>query len=474
MSVSLDSLHTLGVVETAEAVASGAVSAEIVAEAALDRLRTLGPRFNAVIALDAARARESARAVDAARAKGEALGPLAGVPLAHKDLFYRAGRICAGGSIIRKDFVPDVTSAALERLDAAGALDLGRLHLAEFALSPTGFNAHDGHGRNPWNLDYCSGGSSSGSGAAVAARLVCGAMGSDTGGSIRHPAAMCGITGLKPTHGLVPMFGAMPLAPSLDTLGPLARSARDAARLLSVIAGPDPRDGSTLAAPVCDYEAGLSGDLHGVTIAVPNGYYREAATPEILALLDESLAALKDRGARIIQTAVPDMALLNAMMQLIMGVEGATLHRRWLAERPQDYGAQIRARLLPGLAYPATRYAEALMLRAKLTQSWLAAAMGEADMVHIPTLAVPVPTIAETTEGAPVDVAAAIARVTHCTRAINYLGLPSLSLPCGFTTNGMPAAFQLVGRPFGEEVLLKAGDAYQRATDFHRQTPPGC
>lgn len=467
-------LHALGVVEAAEAVASGAVSAEALALCALERLEQIGPRFNAVVALDAERALDAARAVDAARTRGDGLGPLAGVPLAHKDLFYRAGRPCAGGSLIRRDFVPDVTASVLERLDAAGALDLGRLHLAEFALSPTGFNAHDGHGRNPWSLDHCSGGSSSGSGAAVAARLVSAALGSDTGGSIRHPSAMCGLTGLKPTHGLVPMFGAMPLSPSLDTLGPLARSARDAARLLTVIAGPDPRDGSTLAAPARDYEAGLDGDLSGLTIAVPAGYYREAATPEILALLDESLVVLKARGVRIVETRVPDMATLNAMMQLVMGVEAAALHRRWLQERPQDYGAQVRARILPGLAYSATRYAEALMLRGKLVQDWLASAMAGADMVHIPTLAVPVPTIAETTEGEPADVAAAIARVTHCTRAINYLGLPALSVPCGFTAGDLPAAFQLVGRPFGEAALLKAGDAYQRATDVHLRPPPGC
>ncbi|TCT01078.1 amidase [Aquabacter spiritensis] len=463
-----------GVVAAAEMVASGAVSAEALASAALARLSDLGPRYNAVVALDAAHALEQARAVDLARARGAPLGPLAGVPLAHKDLFYRAGRPCAGGSKIRKDFVPDITATALERLDEAGAVDLGRLHLAEFALSPTGFNAHDGHGRNPWRLDHCSGGSSSGSGAAVAARLVSGALGSDTGGSIRHPAAMCGITGLKPTHGLVPLFGAMPLSPSLDTLGPLAVSVRDCARLLGVIAGPDPRDASTLAAPRRSYEAALGGDLRGVTIAVPQDYYRTAATPDILVLLDASLAALRAAGARIVETCVPDMALLNAMMQLVMGVEAAALHRGWMEERPQDYGAQVRARILPGFAYPAVRYAEALMLRAKLAQDWLATAMGDADMVHLPTLAVPVPSIAETTEGDASDIAAAIGRVTHCTRAINYLGLPSLSVPCGFAGNGLPAAFQLVGRPFAEAMLLKAGDAYQRETDFHLRLPPDC
>ncbi|WP_029005402.1 amidase [Azorhizobium doebereinerae] len=470
----MSALHELGLVETAEAIASGAVTSEAVTRVALDRLESLGPRYHAIMAIDRYGALDAARAVDLARAKGEDIGPLGGVPLAHKDLLYRAGRVCTGGSIIRKDFVADTTASVLERLDGAGALDLGTLHLAEFALSPTGFNAHYGHGRSPWNLDYGSGGSSSGSGAAVAARLVSGALGSDTGGSIRHPSAMCGVTGLKPTHGLVPLYGAMPMAPSLDTIGPLTRSARDAARLLSVIAGPDVRDAATLSAPERDYESGLVGDLKGLTIAVPQGYYRTTADREILALMDESLAVLREAGAKVVETTVPDMALVNALMQVVMTSEAAALHRRWLTERPEDYGAQVRARILPGFALPATRYVEALMMRADVARDWLACAMGEADMVHVPTLPVPVPSIAQTTQGAPEDVAIAIARVTHCTRGISYLGLPSLSVPCGFTANGLPAAFQLVGRPYGEPVLLRAGDAYQRRTDFHTRLPPDC
>ncbi len=469
----MNALFELGVVETADAIADGSLSAETATSTALERLATYGPALNAVVSLDPEGALARARATDLARARGEPLGPLAGVPMAHKDLLYRAGRPCAGGSLIRRDFVPDETAVVLERLDGAGAIDLGRLQLAEFALSPTGLNAHYGHGRNPWNPDYCSGGSSSGSGAAVAARLVPAALGSDTGGSIRHPAAMCGITGVKPTHGLVPLAGAMPLAPSLDSIGPLCRSARDAARLLTVIAGPSPRDGSTVLAPRRDYEAGLSGDLKGLSIAVPEPYYREAADADILALLDDSLKVLAERGARIVATAVRDMAAINSAMQLMMAVEAATLHRRWIEERPDDYGAQVLSRIAPGLAYPATRYVEAVSLRGPLTADWLATAMGEADMVHIPTLPVAVPSIAATTEGSAEAVAAALGRVTHCTRAINYLGLPSVAVPCGFAHNGLPASFQLVGRPFGEAALLRAADAYQRVTSFHRALPPG-
>lgn len=460
----------LGLVETAAAIANGALTSEAATQAALDRLLTIGKSLNAVVRIEPELALEAARRFD--RVGGSRNGLLAGVPLAHRDLFYRAGRPCAGGSIILRDHVPNTTATVLSRLDAAGAIDLGTLHLAEFAVSPTGYNKHYGHGRNPWNPEYCSGGSSSGSGASVAARLVPAALGTDTGGSVRHPAAMCGVVGVKPTNGLVSNHGVMPLVPSFDCVGPLTRSARDAARMLSVIAGPDPNDGATMMASARDYESGLTGDAKGLTVAVPHEYYREGADPDVLALLDASLQVLSDAGARIVRTSVPDMALVNALAGLMLGVEAATLHREWLRERPHDYADQVRARIEPGLLYPATRYAEALMMRGTIAREWLAAAMGDADMVHLPTIPVPVPSIAESTRGSPADVAMMIARVTHCTRGINYLGLPSIAVPCGFASNGLPASFQLVGRPFAEPVLLRAADAYQRRTDWHKRVPP--
>jgi aspartyl-tRNA(Asn)/glutamyl-tRNA(Gln) amidotransferase subunit A len=468
----MSDLSELGVVETADLIAQGAISAEAATEAALQRLERTGPRLNAVARIDREHAREAALAVDKRRATGAALGPLGGVPLAHKDLFYRKGRPCDCGSLIQRGFVPEVTATALQRLDAAGAVDLGTLHMAEFAVSPTGYNKHYGHGRNPWNADYCSGGSSSGSGAAVGGRLVAGALGTDTGGSIRHPAAMCGVLGLKPTNGLVSNHGVMPLSPTLDCVGPLARSAQDLARLLSVIAGPDVHDGATMAAPKRDYEQALASDLAGLTVAVPRGYYRDDGDAAVIKLADASLDVLRNAGAKVIETQPPDMALVNALTLVVLGVEATTLHRRWLQERPGDYAEQVRARIEAGLFYPATRYAEALMLRANVAQEWLDATMGQADVVHIPTIRVPVPSIAESTTGEPADIAAMIGRVTHCTRAINYLGLPSLAVPCGFAANGLPVSFQLVGRPYAEPTLLRAAHAYQARTEWHRRGPP--
>lgn len=461
----------LGLCDLADAIAEGSVTSEAATEAALQGLSTIGQELNAVVRLEADRSRQQARDADRRRMSGKPGGPLFGVPLAHKDLFFRAGMLCEAGSKILAGYRPAETATVLERLDAAGALDIGALHLAEFALSPTGYNGHLGHARNPWSLDHCPGGSSSGSAAVVAARLVPAALGSDTGGSIRHPAAMCGVTGLKPTHGLVPLSGTVPLSPSLDCVGPLTRSARDAARMMTVIAGGDHRDGATAGAPRRDYESRLDGDLRGLTIAVPRPYYREGGDEAVLAAIEESLAVFHDAGARIVETTVPDMAVINAMFHVLMTVEAATYHRHWLETRPEDYADQVRSRIEPGLFYPATRYAEALMLRATLAREWLSAAMGSSDLVHVPVLRHPVPSIAETTEGDVAAVAAAIGRVTHCTRGISYLGLPVLAAPCGFVAE-LPVAFQLVGRHFAEPLLLRAGHAFQARTSWHVRKPP--
>jgi aspartyl-tRNA(Asn)/glutamyl-tRNA(Gln) amidotransferase subunit A len=281
---------------------------------------------------------------------------------------------------------------------------------------------------------------------------------------------MCGLTGLKPTWSRVSRANAMALSWSLDSIGPLARDARDCARLMTLIAGADASDPTAARVSVPDYEAGLSGDLKGITIAVPGDYYYDHVTPEVKAALDASLAALRERGAKTVTTRVPDMALVNALMIVVMAVEAASIHRNWLATRPQDYADQVRSRIEPGLYYPATRYTEALSLRAKIAAEYVATAMKGADLLHLPTLSFAVPSIAETTTGDPAAVAAKIGAITHCTRGINYLGLPSLAVPCGFV-GGLPVGFQLVGKPFAEALLLRAGDAYQRVTDWHAKVP---
>jgi aspartyl-tRNA(Asn)/glutamyl-tRNA(Gln) amidotransferase subunit A len=268
--------------------------------------------------------------------------------------------------------------------------------------------------------------------------------------SVPIPAVRCAIP--------VPTDGVMPLSASLDCTGPLARTARDAARLLSVIAGRD-------------YEATIGDGVAGLTVAIPGGYYRERLDPVIAARLDEAVKTFRTLGVTIIETAPPDMAIINALMQVLMSVEAATIHRRWLIERPQDYADQVRSRIEPGLFYPATRYVEALSLRAQISEQWIASCIGTTDLALLPTLSIPVPTIKATTEGAPADVAGVIGQLTHCTRGINYLGLPGASVPCGFDAAGMPVGFQLVGRPYAEAAILRAAHAYQGATDWHLRVP---
>ena len=204
---------------------------------------------------------------------------------------------------------------------------------------------------------------------------------------------------------------------------------------------------------------------------MPGNYYYDHVTPEVKKALDTSIEAMRDLGAKIVTTTTPDMALVNALMIVVMAVEAASMHRNWLATRPQDYADQVRSRIEPGLYYPATRYTEAFSLRAKIAAEYIASTMKGADLLHLPAISVPVPSIMETTAGDPAAVAAKIGVLTHCTRGINYLGLPSLGLPCGFA-NGLPLGFQLVGKPFTEALLLRAGDAYQRISDWHKRLPP--
>jgi aspartyl-tRNA(Asn)/glutamyl-tRNA(Gln) amidotransferase subunit A len=323
----------------------------------------------------------------------------------------------------------------------------------------------------------------------VAARLVFGSLGSDTGGSIRHPAAMCGITGLKPTWRRVSSAGVLPLSTSLDCPGPMAQTARDCARLLTLIARPDARDGLCTTQPAEDYEARLDGDLRGLRIGVPQGYYCDGLDPQVAAALEASLDVLRRRGATLVAVGVPDMALVNALAQVVMGVEAAAVHGRWLAQRPQDYADQVLRRIEPGLAYPAVRYVEALALRRRVTLDWIDHCLADCDLVHLPTLPMTTPTIAATTlaataagttagtsadtnAGDPAAILQALGRVTHATRGINYLGLPAISVPAGFSDDGLPLAFQLVARPYAEGVLLQAADAHQRDTDWHRRLPP--
>jgi aspartyl-tRNA(Asn)/glutamyl-tRNA(Gln) amidotransferase subunit A len=460
----------LSLTEVAQAIAQKRVSSREVTKSCLDRITQWQPRLNAFMSIEGDEALAAADVADAALASGKSRGVLHGVPLAHKDMYYDAGKVVTCGSKIRRDWVATSTATSLQRLKDAGSVRLGALQMSEFAYGPTGHNAHYGPVHNPWGLDHVTGGSSSGSGSAVAARLTFAALGSDTGGSIRMPAHFCGVTGLKTTVGRISRAGAMPLSQSLDTVGPLARTVEDCALLLGLMAGADPEDPTCLAGEVPDYAAAMQQPIKGLTIGIPSTFYVDDLDAEVARVLDETKEVLKGEGVNIVQVELPDQRQLTAACQFVLAVEAAAFHKRWMIERPQDYGPQVLMRLQNGLAIPAVSYLEAMRWRGPALAAYLASVAG-VDAVLAPVAPVAAPTIAESDVGNSPDAEAVIQRLTRFTRPVNYLGLPSLAIPCGFTKAGLPVGMQLIGRSFDEAVLLRIGATFQRATDFHQKRP---
>ncbi len=459
-------------VETADALARGVLSSVELTRICLERAHRANAVLNCFIRIDDEAALAEARAADAARAAGRSLGPLHGVPLAVKDMFYDPARDTNSGSRIRQGFRATTTATVLARLRSAGAVTLGALNMTEFALGPTGHNAFYGACHNPWNPRYIAGGSSSGAGAAVAARLVAGALGSDTSGSIRLPAAANGVLGLKATYGRVSRAGVMPLSWSIDHVGPLARTARDLARLLGVIAGHDPADPCTSRRPVPDYELAQGGGIAGLALGIPRTFYLDGVAADVRTALDAALAALESAGARLVPVDVPPAEQLTELGRAVVYAEAAALHGHWLRTRPDDYSPQVRVRATTGIAIPAAAYLEALLLRPALLRQFVTTVFGACDVLFTPTLAIPVPTLAETDPGDDAAMWVTIAQLVRCTAPFNYLGVPALAVPAGFTDNGLPASFQLVGRPFAEARLLRVAAAYQAVTDWHERAPP--
>ena len=454
------------------AIRAGKVSAVTAMEAALARAQAVQPKLNAFLRIDADLALDGARLADKDLARGHLRGPLHGVPMAHKDMYYRRGVPSSYGGKLGPSRPAPSTATALERLDAAGSIQYGVLNMAEFAFGPTGHNYHYGHCANAWDPARITGGSSSGSGTAVAARASFAALGSDTGGSIRLPAAFCGVSGIKPTYGRVSRAGAMPLSFSLDTVGPLARTVEDCALILRELAGPDARDPTTEAREVPDYMAELRRPVAGLVIGKPRQYFYDGCDAEIVAAMEASLEVFRRLGARVVEVDLPDFEAWNAAATMIIGAEAAAMHGNWLRTRPQDYSPQVRARLEQGMVVPAAAYIDSLRLRGVALREFSEQVFSKVDVLHAPVVAFPTPGIAETDVGGGPKMAALLGQVTRLTRPGNFLGVPALSVPAGFTKAGMPVGMQLQGRPFDEATLFALGHAYQGATDHHRKMPP--
>lgn len=467
----MTSLACRSLVAIAEAIRTKDVSAREVLESCLSRISVFQPKLNCFIDVATEQARAAATRADEFLARGGTPGPLHGVPLAHKDLFDRADRLATAGAKIRRADRPRRTATVLERIDDAGAIDLGPLHLAEFAAGATGHNMVLGPCRNPWNLALTPGGSSSGSATAVAARLAYGSLASDTGGSIRLPAHFCGLAGLRPTIGRVSRAGVFARSWSMDAVGPITRTVRDAARLLGTIAGSDARDPTAEDIAVPDYEAALERPLAGVRIGVPRNYFYDRIADSVRGPVEASLAVYRELGAALVAIEVPDLDVAFGLAQIVAKVEAAALHEEWITTRPDDYEPGIRSEMEVGLFIPAVRYVDALRKRGAMLADFVGAVFDRVDLLHTPLYEHPTPAIADLDPTNTRVAAEVMATFGRLTRPFSYLGLPAFAVPCGFA-NDMPVGFQLIARPFDERRLLNAGHLYQRATDWHERQPP--
>jgi aspartyl-tRNA(Asn)/glutamyl-tRNA(Gln) amidotransferase subunit A len=452
---------------------AGRLSPVEVTRECLARIDRLDGRLRTFITLDAEGALRAAGILEAEARAGRWRGPLHGVPLAYKDLCHIPGLPTSCGTRFPSYFVGAGEATVVSRLAAAGAITLGKLNMTELATGPFGDNAHHGDAQNPWKPGHCAGGSSSGSGAGVAARLFPGALGTDTGGSIRLPAACCGIVGLKPTYGRVSRAGIMPLAWSMDHVGPMTLTVRDAAILLGVMAGADPADATASRRPVPDYAGALArGRIEGLRIGVPENYFFDGVEAEMAAAVRAAAREMDKLGARVTGIRLPDPGAMNDLSTIVSRAESAAVHGRLLREHPGEMQAVVRRRIEIGLAIPAHDYLQALRLRAHLTREFVRAVFGEVDVLMAPVIPEPAPALPAVTSGDVEEIVARMGRFSRLTRPWNGLGLPALALPCGFAGSGLPLALQLIGRPFAEATVLRAGHAWEEACGGWTRRPP--
>lgn len=456
-----DDLAFLSIAEASALIRKRKLSSLELTEACLARIGAVDQTLNAFVTVMTEAARMAARQAMQAKYRG----PLHGIPVGLKDIFDVDGVRTTAASPILADNVATSDSSVTRRLKEAGAVIIGKLNLHQFAFGATGRSSHFGPARNPWDSERITGGSSSGSGAAVATGECFAAMGTDTGGSIRIPASLCGVTGLKPTFGRVSKAGLLPLSWSLDHAGPLARTAEDAAIVLQVIAGHDPEDVSSSVEPVPDYTAHLRDGVAGLRIGVPNNFFFDALAPEIEAGVREAIGVLEELGAHVEPVHLPLMDEIPAATNAIQLPEALAYHQRWMAERPDDYADDVRYRLELGAMFPAVAYVQAQRLREQAVAAWRDEVFSHVDIIAVATTQ----TAAFKLDGSDLSVTLSLIRLTN---PLNLLGVPAISVPCGFTPDGLPFGLQLIGRWWDEATVLRAGHAYQQATDWHTRRPP--
>jgi aspartyl-tRNA(Asn)/glutamyl-tRNA(Gln) amidotransferase subunit A len=461
-------LADLALVEVAAKIQRREVSPVEATRAALDRIAALDGTLNAFVTILGERALDEAKRAEAEIAGGTYRGPLHGVPVSIKDLFFTEGIRTTAGSRVFADYVPDEDATIVRRLRAAGAIIIGKTNMLEFAYAAV--HPDFGPTPNPWDLRRSSSGSSSGSAVAVAAGMGYGSIGSDTGGSIRLPAAYCGIVGLKPTYGRVSRHGAVPVSWSCDHIGPMTRTVADCAAMLGAIAGEDERDTTSARVPVPDYRAALGQGLAGKRIGIADAYLRQHVDSEVLRLVESAIAEFERLGAAVVELSPPPPSDAVPALLAILTPEATVYHLPYLRERSQDYSQAVRERLELGAITPAVSYIQGQRVRRRFTDDFLAA-MADVDLMAMPTG----PTAATPLEGDLVTSEEAdpalLAALINFTGPFDLTGFPAISIPCGFTSGGLPVGLQLVGKPFTESSLLAAAHAYEQATDWHQRLP---
>ncbi|MCH7641774.1 MAG: amidase [Chloroflexi bacterium] len=462
-------LHYRTIAELGPLIRDGKLSSVELTESQLDRIDRLDGRLKAYALVMADSARAQARDADAEIAAGNYRGPLHGIPVAVKDLCFTAGVRTMGGSAVFADNVPEFDSTVVTRFSEAGAVLLGKLNLTEGAMA--GYNPKLDIPENPWKESHWSGASSSGSGCATAAGLAFGTLGSDTGGSIRHPAAVCGTVGLKPTWGRVSRYGVMALAESLDHVGPLTRSSADAGLVLQAIAGLDPRDPTTLPDPVPDMTATLDAGVRGLKIGFDETYAAEDMEPDFASAVLEGVRVMERLGAEIVPVKMPSrLREYLAAWPVLCSAEAAAAHEDTFPSRSDEYGPWFRQWLTNGASHSAVDYARADLLRAACVGD-LRLTMRGIDLLACPSTALAAYPVTPDELYGPIP-AGRDPWQSRFTVPADYAGLPTISLPCGLNGNGLPLSLQFVGHHLSEQLLVQAGHAFEGATDFHNLHPP--
>ena len=465
-----DELCFLSISQAADLIESRQLSPVELTRAHLERIERTEPTLNAFITLLSEEAMQSAESAEREIANGEYRGPLHGIPIGLKDLYYTKGVRTTVGTKILRDFVPGYDAAVTEKFADAGAILIGKLQMHEFALGATSVNPHDGPARNPWNPDRITGGSSGGSGSAVAAGQCMAALGSDTGGSIRIPGGLCGIVGLKPNFGRVSRHGVYPLSWSLDTVGPMTRTVRDSATVLNAIAGYDPRDPSSVNVPTEDFTDAIEDGISGLKIGIPDDFFYDVISPEVAEAVCAASGVLSEMGAEVERCSIPALNHALGISSAILVTEAAETVFDKLRDRPEDIGADVRARLRLGAVTPAVDYIKAQRARSAYNAQ-LEDAMQKYDLLIAPSVAVGATGIDQEFVEVGGKRENALSLMSRLTRPFNLTGQPTISIPCGFTSDGMPIGMQIAGRQWREATVLRAAHAYEQATEWHTRRP---